>query len=106
MVFLSRVTDKKLSLTDIALLGIATHKLSRTVAKDRVTAPFREPFARYEKDGEPGEAEAESRGEGSQKTVGELVTCPYCMSPWVAAALTAGWLGRDCYESSAAYLPQ
>ncbi|MBV9878588.1 MAG: DUF1360 domain-containing protein, partial [Verrucomicrobia bacterium] len=32
---------------DLLLLAIGTHKLSRIVAKDRVTAPIRAPFTRF-----------------------------------------------------------
>ena len=49
---------------DVALLGIATHKLSRLIAKDTVTAPLRAPFTRFE--GPQGQAELheEVRGHG------------------------------------------
>jgi uncharacterized protein DUF1360 len=30
------------------------------------------------------------RGSGARKTVGELVTCPFCTGVWVATAFTAG----------------
>jgi hypothetical protein len=30
------------------------------------------------------------RGTGAQKAVGELITCPFCTSVWVATAFTAG----------------
>lgn len=69
---------------DAALLTIAAHKLTRIVTRDRVTAPFRAPFTRFEKSAGSGEVEEESRGEGMQKAVGHLVTCPYCVAPWVA----------------------
>src|SRR5438552_4270755 len=32
---------------DLALLGIATHKTSRALTKDRVTAPLRAPFTEH-----------------------------------------------------------
>jgi len=38
---------RKFSLLDLALLGIATHKLSRIVAKDRITGILRAPFVFY-----------------------------------------------------------
>lgn len=75
---------------ELALLGLATHKLSRIVAKDAVTSPVRAPFTRFE--GSQGDAELaeEVRGVGGRKAVGELVTCPFCLGPWVATALLAG----------------
>ena len=80
----------RIGLGDLVLLGLATHKLSRLITKDRVTAPFRAPFTKFVTDDGAGEVEEEARGEGMQKAVGELVTCPFCVSPWVAAGLTAG----------------
>ena len=38
---------KKFGLLDLALLGIATHKLSRIIAKDRITGILRAPFVNY-----------------------------------------------------------
>ena len=87
-----RRNDKALGLVDLALLGIATHKLSRIAAKDRVTSPLRAPFTRFVERGSPGEVEEESRGTGAQKAIGDLVTCPYCMSPWIATMLAFGLL--------------
>jgi hypothetical protein len=75
---------------DLLLLGVATHKLSGLIAKDRVTSPFRAPFTRYEKSAGAGEVEEEARGEGLQKAIGQMVSCPFCVSPWVATALMTG----------------
>jgi hypothetical protein len=72
---------------DLALLGVATHKLSRLIAKDKVTSFVRAPFTRYEGDGGPGEVEETPRGTGLQLAVGELLVCPYCLSQWVSAGL-------------------
>ncbi len=33
---------------NLVLLGVATHKLSRLIAKDGVTSPLRAPFATYD----------------------------------------------------------
>jgi hypothetical protein len=74
------------SLGDIALYGLATHKLSRLLAKDKVTAALRAPFAEYDDEGGPAEVEERPRGEGPRRAVGELITCPYCLDQWVAAA--------------------
>lgn len=82
--------DARLSVRDIMLLGVATHKLSRFITKDKVTAPFRAPFAKFVKSDGAGEVEEEARGTGLQKAIGDLATCPFCVSPWVALALTAG----------------
>ena len=81
---------KKFSLLDLALLGIATHKLSRIVAKDRITGILRAPFVCYIGSAGAGEVEEEPRGRGFQRGIGHLVSCPYCMAPWCATALAMG----------------
>lgn len=75
---------------DVVLLGIATHKVSRMLAKDSVTSPLRAPFTRYT--GTTGDAELgeEVRGTGLRHSVGELVSCPFCLSVWVATGFAAG----------------
>jgi len=76
---------------DLALLGIATHKASRLLSRDKVTAPLRRPFASYEDDSDlPAEVSEEPRGRGLRKAVGELLVCPYCVSQWVGTAFAAG----------------
>lgn len=78
------------SVRDIVLLGMATHKLARILSKDAVASPIRAPFTTYVGPGGPGEVTEEVRGHGVGHTVGELLTCPFCLSPWVATALLGG----------------
>ena len=78
---------RKFSLLDLALLGIATHKLSRIIAKDRITGILRAPFVCYIRSAGAGEVEEEPRGRGFQRGIGHLISCPYCMAPWCATAL-------------------
>src|SRR4051812_3448619 len=47
---------------DVALIGVASHKLSRLISKDKVTAFIRAPFTEYEGSGGPGEVEESVRG--------------------------------------------
>ena len=77
---------------DIALIGIATHKASRLVAKDIVTTPIREPFTEYDDRAGPGEVSESPRGEerSFRHAVGELISCPYCVGQWIATTLAAG----------------
>jgi hypothetical protein len=73
---------------DLALISVATYKLSRLIAKDRITSFFRAPFTRYQGPSErPSEVSEEPRGEGLRRAIGELVVCPYCLSQWVGTAL-------------------
>jgi Protein of unknown function (DUF1360) len=75
---------------DVALLGVATHKLSRLIAKDTVTAPLRAPFTRFEGPQGQAELQEEVRGHGLRHTLGELLTCPFCMGQWIATVFAAG----------------
>ena len=83
---------RKFSVFDLALLGMATHKLSRIVAKDRITGIIRAPFVNYIRSSDAGEVEEEPRGHGFQRGIGHLISCPYCMAPWCATALGFGLL--------------
>jgi hypothetical protein len=74
----------------LLLVGTASHKLSRLVAKDKVTSPLRAPFTELEGKGGPAELEESSRGDGMRKAVGELLICPYCLGLWVVAAFSIG----------------
>ncbi|MEJ3744608.1 DUF1360 domain-containing protein [Actinomycetes bacterium KLBMP 9797] len=77
---------------DVVLLGVATHKLSRLLAKDAVTSPLRAPFTRYERPAGLGEVGEQVRddGPGPRHAIGELLSCPFCLSVWVGTGLTAG----------------
>ena len=75
---------------DVVLLGIATHKLSRLVTKDKVMAFARAPFTEYQEPGGPGEVEERARGKGLRRAVGELLVCPYCLGLWTSAGMHAG----------------
>jgi hypothetical protein len=77
---------------DLVSVGVASHKVSRLIAKDKVTAPLRAPFTEYEGDGGPGEVSERSRGKGAQRAVGDLLSCPYCLGLWVVAAFSISLL--------------
>lgn len=76
---------------DVVLIGVATHKVSRLLAKDPVTSPLRAPFVRYEGTAGPAELQEQVREAGGVKhAVGELTSCPFCMAQWVATGFVAG----------------
>ncbi len=83
-----------INLTDILLLGVATYKISRIISSDRVTSPLRAPFMEYIEPDGASEVKEKVRGTGLQRAVGDLLHCPFCLSPWVAAALGAGMIVR------------
>ena len=81
---------ERVATQDLALIGVATHKLSRLVTKDKVTSVLRAPFTRYQQPAGHGELEERARGQGLQRAIGELLTCPYCVAQWIAGAFTVG----------------
>jgi hypothetical protein len=78
---------------DLVLLSVATYKLSRLIAKDRIMAFTRAPFTRLQGESErPGEVSEEPRGSGLRHAIGELLVCPYCLGQWVGTGLLATYL--------------
>lgn len=76
---------------DLVLVTIGTHKLSRTIAKDAVTSPLRAPFTRYQGAAGPAEVKEEARHDSTfRHTMGELLTCPFCLDMWVATGFAFG----------------
>jgi hypothetical protein len=80
-------------LTDLALAGVATHKISRAITKEKVTSWIRAPFTRYQEPAGFGELDEQPRGTGMQRAIGELLVCPYCLGHWVASAFGVGLIG-------------
>jgi hypothetical protein len=93
---LARRSDRELPARvdpgQLLLVGTASHKLSRLIAKDKVTSPLRAPFTELEGKGGPAELEETSRGTGLRKAIGELLICPFCLDLWVVAAFSVGLL--------------
>jgi hypothetical protein len=87
-----RPVPERPSNQDVVLISIATHKLSRLIAKESVTSPLRAPFTRYSEPSGASELNEEVRDEGSalRHSIGELITCPFCLAVWVATAFTGG----------------
>jgi len=77
---------------DLALIAVATHKVSRMLSKDSVLAAVRMPFTRFEGPAGAGEVNESVRGGGVRHAVGELLTCPFCLAQWVATGFTFGLL--------------
>ena len=80
------------NLTDGALLAVGTFKLSRLVTKAKLTAFARAPFTSFVEEGDGPEVNEAPRGEGLQRAVGELLSCPFCFNQWTATTLGIAWL--------------
>ena len=83
-----RRLPERLPASDLLLMGVATHKITRIVTRDWVTSPLRAPFTSYQGSSGGGEVQEKARGSGLRKATGELLTCPWCLAPWTASALT------------------
>ena len=87
-----RDLPERIGAGDVVLLGTASHKLSRLIAKDKITSFVRAPFTRYQEQGGPSELEESPRGAGLQRAIGELIACPYCLGMWTSAGFHIGLL--------------
>jgi hypothetical protein len=85
-----RNIPERVDTKDLALLGIATHKLSLIGAQDAVTSPLRAPFTELLEKESPKSVEEKPRGKGLRRSVGELLTCQFCLGLWVASFFTYG----------------
>jgi hypothetical protein len=90
----ARRTPTRPGWADVVLLGIGTHKLSRIITKDFVTAPLRAPFTRRQANEGAGEVHDEPRGGLVRRTVGNLLTCPYCLGFWLSTGLNTMLMWR------------
>jgi hypothetical protein len=79
--------------SDVALLAVATHKVSRVITKDAITSPLRAPFTRFEGPAGPGELNEDVVATSTLgHSTGELLTCPLCLAVWVATGFTFGYV--------------
>ena len=83
---------ERMDAKDIALLGMATHKLSLVGSQDAITSPLRAPFTELEEKEGPKKVDEKPRGEGLRRSVGELLTCQFCLGVWVASFFTYGFV--------------
>ena len=85
-----RQIPERVETRDIALLGVATHKLSLLVAQDAVMSPLRAPFTELREKQSPKNVDEKPRGKGLRRSIGELITCKFCVGQWVASFFTYG----------------
>ncbi|MGW0366715.1 DUF1360 domain-containing protein [Streptomyces sp. NPDC002990] len=77
---------------ELLLTATATFRLSRLIGKATITRPIRAPFTEVESPGAPAELNETPRHSTGRKTVGELVSCPFCLSVWIVTTLTGAQL--------------
>lgn len=75
---------------DVLLGGLAVQRFSRMLAKGAITSPLRAPFTRFDEATGASEHNDVPRGGPIRRTVGELLTCPFCVAVWTSTAYLAG----------------
>ncbi len=83
---------ERIPAADLALLTVGVFRASRLITKDSVTAVVRAPFTEYKEPAGHGEVNEEVTGTGLRHAVGELVSCPFCISVWLATVGTFAML--------------
>jgi hypothetical protein len=87
-----RDLPERVEAQDLVLIGAASYKLSRLVAKKKITSFVRAPFTELQGKGGPAELEEKARGSGLRRAVGELLICPYCLGLWASGGFHVGLL--------------
>ncbi|MFR9768624.1 DUF1360 domain-containing protein [Nocardia sp. SC052] len=89
-----RKLPRDMTIRDLVVTAFATHKLSRLGTKAAVTAPVRAAFTRpAAADGGPGEVAEEPKAtDGIGRSIGELLSCPFCFDVWAITGLTIGYV--------------
>jgi hypothetical protein len=75
---------------DFVMLGLATFRLGRVIAFDKVGEPLRAPFTRTVPDDSGAGDTVVAAGRGPRVAIGELLSCPICAGTWIAAGLVYG----------------
>jgi hypothetical protein len=84
-----RDLPERYSVSDIALGALATHKFTRLLSKGSVTAPIRAPFTEFDEPAGSAELNEKARGGRVRHTIGELLSCPFCLGQWVGTGYVA-----------------
>ena len=53
-----------------------------------MTSPVRAPFTELQEKESPKKVDEKPRGEGLRRSIGELLTCQFCLGMWVASFFT------------------
>jgi hypothetical protein len=87
---MERPIPERIEARDIVLLGVAAHKLSFVVSNDAVTSPIRAPFTERQEKESPKSVDEKPRGTGLRKSIGELLSCQFCLGMWLSSFFTYG----------------
>lgn len=82
---------ERISAFDLAVTALATQRAARLLAKEPITSPVRAPFTEFVDVSGPAELDERARDDSVfRHTVGELLTCPFCVGQWIATAFVTG----------------
>ncbi|MEY2475836.1 MAG: hypothetical protein QOG87_1151 [Actinomycetota bacterium] len=87
-----RRLPERIEPSDVVLLGAATFKLSRLISRDAVTGVVRAPFTTRRANARGPEVYDKPRGRGMRRAIGELLTCPFCVSQWLGTLLAGSFV--------------
>jgi hypothetical protein len=86
---------ERIPLRDLAIAAVATQRAARLLTKDPITTPVRAPFTDFVGVEGPAALDERARDDSAfRHTVGELLTCPFCVGLWVATAFVVGLVVR------------
>lgn len=90
--FLFRRFKAPLAVLDLCMMAASTHKLAHIVTGERVTMPLRAPFTKQADFGREGGHKSIPVQHGMHRAIGELLTCPHCIAPWIGLGVVAGYV--------------
>ena len=85
-----RGEDARPSPFELVQVGLAAYRTGRVLAYERIAAPLREPFTETRPDVSGYGETVVAAGSGVRRALGELLSCPVCISTWASAALVFG----------------
>lgn len=90
--FCWRRKPELIGLKDWGLLALATFRMSRLVAYDKVMQTYREPVVEVvpHDSGAGDTTQAKPELMGIKRALGELISCPICNGTWISAGLVYG----------------
>ncbi len=86
----SRIPFAELSLTDFALITLASFRLTRLFVYDSMTKFFREQF--YDVKIVRSKITLVKPGGGPRRTLAELMSCPWCFGVWATSTIVFFYL--------------
>lgn len=82
---------ERICVVDLVITALATQRASRLLAKEPVTRPVRAPFTEFVAVSGPAELEERARDDSMLRhTIGELLSCPFCLGQWIATVFVMG----------------